>query len=107
MRYGLRGPNYATTSACASSNNAIIESFYLIRMGKADMMVTGGSEAIINEVGIGGFNAMHALSTRNDSPETHSRPFALDRDGFVAGEGSGTLILDDMEHRNTRGQKNK
>lgn len=105
MRYGLRGPNYATTSACASSNNAIIDSFYLIRMGKADMMVTGGSEAIINEVGIGGFNAMHALSTRNDSPETASRPFDLDRDGFVAGEGSGTLILEDLEHAKARGAK--
>src|SRR3546814_3767901 len=74
-------------------------------MGKADMMVTGGSEAIINEVGIGGFNAMHALSTRNDSPETASRPFDLDRDGFVAGEGSGTLILEDLEHANARGAK--
>lgn len=105
MRYGLRGPNYATTSACASSNNAIIDSFYLIRMGKADMMVTGGSEAIINEVGIGGFNAMHALSTRNDSPETASRPFDLDRDGFVAGEGAGTLILEDLEHAKARGAK--
>src|SRR3546814_950854 len=105
MRYGLRGPNYATTAACASSNNAIIESFCLIRRGKADMMGTGGSEAIINEVGIGGFNAMHALSTRNDSPETASRPFDLDRDGFVAGEGSGTLILEDLEHAKARGAK--
>lgn len=105
IRYGLRGPNYATTSACASSNNAIIDAFNLIRLSKADMILSGGSEAIINEVGIGGFNASRALSTRNDSPETASRPFDLERDGFVAGEGAGTLILEDLDHARARGSK--
>ncbi|POY35601.1 beta-ketoacyl-[acyl-carrier-protein] synthase II [Solitalea longa] len=105
IKYGLRGPNFATVSACASSNNAIIDAFNYIRLGKADMFITGGSEAIINEAGIGGFNAMHALSTRNDSPETASRPFDLDRDGFVAGEGAGALILEDLEHAKKRGAK--
>ncbi|MCO4293415.1 beta-ketoacyl-ACP synthase II [Solitalea sp. MAHUQ-68] len=105
IKYGLRGPNFATVSACASSNNAIIDAFNYIRLGKADMFITGGSEAIINEAGIGGFNAMHALSTRNDSPETASRPFDLDRDGFVAGEGAGAIILEDLEHAKKRGAK--
>jgi len=105
IKYGLRGPNFATVSACASSNNAIIDAFNYIRLGKANMFITGGSEAIINEAGIGGFNAMHALSTRNDSPETASRPFDLDRDGFVAGEGAGALILEEYEHAKKRGAK--
>ncbi|UKJ07452.1 beta-ketoacyl-ACP synthase II [Solitalea lacus] len=105
IKYGLRGPNFATVSACASSNNAIIDAFNYIRLGKANMFITGGSEAIINEAGIGGFNAMHALSTRNDSPETASRPFDLDRDGFVAGEGAGTIILEELEHAKKRGAK--
>jgi len=105
IKYGLRGPNFATVSACASSNNAIIDAFNYIRLGKADMFITGGSEAIINEAGIGGFNALHALSTRNDSPETASRPFDLDRDGFVAGEGSATLVVEELEHALKRGAK--
>ena len=105
IKYGLRGPNFTTVSACASSNNALIDAFNYIRMGKANMFVTGGSEAIINEAGIGGFNAMHALSTRNDDPATASRPFDLDRDGFVAGEGAGTLILEELEHAKARGAK--
>jgi 3-oxoacyl-[acyl-carrier-protein] synthase II len=105
IKYGLRGPNFATVSACASSNNAIIDAFNYIRLGKADMFITGGSEAIINEAGIGGFNALHALSTRNDSPETASRPFDLDRDGFVAGEGSATLVVEELEHAIKRGAK--
>ncbi len=103
MRYGLRGPNYATVSACASSTNAIIDSLMLIRLGKADVIVTGGSEAAVNEAGIGGFNAMHALSERNDSPKTASRPFDKDRDGFVLGEGSGAIILEELEHALARG----
>jgi len=105
IKYGLRGPNFTTVSACASSNNALIDAFNYIRMGKANMFVTGGSEAIINEAGIGGFNAMHALSTRNDDPATASRPFDLDRDGFVAGEGAGTIILEEYEHAKARGAK--
>ncbi|HEX5001810.1 MAG TPA: beta-ketoacyl-ACP synthase II [Bacteroidia bacterium] len=105
IRYGLRGPNYATVSACASSTNALIDAFMLVRLGKADIMVTGGSEAAVNEVGVGGFNAMHALSERNDSPETASRPFDLDRDGFVLGEGAGAVILEDYEHALARGAK--
>ncbi|WP_353134161.1 beta-ketoacyl-ACP synthase II, partial [Pseudopedobacter sp.] len=105
MRYGLRGPNYACVSACASSTNALIDAFNYIRLGKADMIVSGGSEAIINEAGIGGFNAMHALSTRNDDPATASRPFDKDRDGFVAGEGAGTIILEELEHAKARGAK--
>ena len=92
MRYGFRGVNYATVSACASSSHALICSFDNIRMGRADFILTGGSESAINESGVGGFNAMHALSTRNDSPKTASRPFDKDRDGFVMGEGSGGLI---------------
>jgi len=105
IRYGLRGPNFTTVSACASSNNALIDAFNYIRLGKANMFITGGSEAIINEAGIGGFNAMHALSTRNDDPATASRPFDLDRDGFVAGEGAGTIILEELEHAKARGAK--
>src|SRR6201985_2325374 len=105
IRYGLRGPNFTTVSACASSNNALIDAFTYIRLGKANMFITGGSEAIINEAGIGGFNAMHALSTRNDNPATASRPFDLDRDGFVAGEGAGTIILEELGHAKARGAK--
>ncbi len=105
IKYGLRGPNYVTVSACASSTNAIIDSFNLIRLGKADAIVTGGSEAAVNEMGMGGFNALKALSTRNDSPETASRPFDVDRDGFVLGEGAGALILEEYEHAVKRGAK--
>ncbi|TAE39100.1 MAG: beta-ketoacyl-[acyl-carrier-protein] synthase II [Sphingobacteriales bacterium] len=105
MRYGLRGPNFSCVSACASSTNALIDAFTYIRMGRADMIVSGGSEAILNEAGIGGFNAMHALSTRNDDPQTASRPFDLNRDGFVAGEGAGALILESLEHAKARGAK--
>ena len=103
MRYGFRGPNYTTVSACASSTNAIIDSFNLIRMGKADVMVSGGSEAAVNEAGIGGFNAMHALSTNNENYATASRPFDKTRDGFVLGEGSAALILEEYEHAKRRG----
>lgn len=105
MQYGYHGPNYGTVSACASSNNAIISAFDLIRLGKADVMVTGGAEAAIYPAGVGGFNAMHALSTRNDSPETASRPFSASRDGFVMGEGSVVLILEELEHAKARGAK--
>ena len=105
IKYGLRGPNYVTVSACASSTNAIIDAFNLIRLGKADAIVTGGSEAAVNEMGMGGFNALKALSTRNDSPETASRPFDVDRDGFVLGEGAGALILEEYEHAIKRGAK--
>jgi 3-oxoacyl-[acyl-carrier-protein] synthase II len=105
MKYGLHGPNFSTVSACASSTNALIDSLLYLRSGYADVIITGGSEAIINEAGIGGFNAMHALSTRNDDPATASRPFDLDRDGFVAGEGSGTIILETLEHAKARGAK--
>ncbi len=105
IKYGLRGPNFTTVSACASSTNAIIDAFNYIRLGKANIFVTGGSEAAVNEAGIGGFNAMHALSTRNDNPETASRPFDLDRDGFVLGEGAGALILEEYEHAIARGAK--
>jgi 3-oxoacyl-[acyl-carrier-protein] synthase II len=105
MRYGYRGPNYTTVSACASSTNALIDAFNYIRLGKADIILAGGSEAAVNEAGIGGFNAMHALSERNDSPETASRPFDLDRDGFVLGEGSACLILEEYEHAVKRGAK--
>ena len=103
IKYGFRGPNYVTVSACASSTNAIIDSFNLIRLGKADAIVTGGSEAAVNEMGMGGFNALKALSTRNDSPENASRPFDLDRDGFVLGEGGGALILEEYTHAIKRG----
>lgn len=105
IKYGLRGPNYVTVSACASSTNAIIDAFNLIRLGKADAIVTGGSEAAVNEMGMGGFNALKALSTRNDSPETASRPFDAERDGFVLGEGSGCLIVEELEHAKARGAK--
>jgi 3-oxoacyl-[acyl-carrier-protein] synthase II len=105
IKYGLRGPNYVTVSACASATNAIIDAYNLIRLGKADAFVTGGSEAAVNEMGMGGFNALKALSTRNDSPETASRPFDVDRDGFVLGEGAGALILEEYEHAIKRGAK--
>lgn len=103
MIYGLRGPNYATVSACASSTNAIVDAFNLIRLGKANAIVTGGAEATISPSAVGGFNAMHALSTRNDSPLTASRPFSASRDGFVMGEGSAALILEELEHAIARG----
>ena len=103
IKYGLRGPNYVTVSACASATNAIIDAYNYIRLGKADAFVTGGSEAAVNQMGLGGFNALRALSTRNDSPETASRPFDLDRDGFVLGEGAGAIILEEYEHAVKRG----
>jgi 3-oxoacyl-[acyl-carrier-protein] synthase II len=103
MIYGLRGPNYATVSACASSTNAIADAFNLIRLDKANVIVTGGAEATISPSAVGGFNAMHALSTRNDSPETASRPFSASRDGFVMGEGATSLILEELEHALARG----
>lgn len=105
MRHGLRGPNFSAVSACASSTHALIDAFTYIRTGRADIIITGGSEATINEAGIGGFNAMHALSTRNDDPATASRPFDKDRDGFVSGEGSGAIILESLEHALARGAK--
>ena len=105
MIYGLRGPNYATVSACASSTNAIGSAYDMIRLGKANAFVTGGAEAAIIDTGIGGFNAMHAISTRNDSPETASRPFSKSRDGFVMGEGGASLILEELEHAKARGAK--
>jgi 3-oxoacyl-[acyl-carrier-protein] synthase II len=103
--YGFHGPNYATCSACATSTNAIADAFNLIRLGKANIIVNGGAEAAITPGGVGGFNAMHALSTRNDSPETASRPFSASRDGFVMGEGGGCLILEELEHAKARGAK--
>lgn len=105
IRYGFRGPNFATVSACASSSNAIIDALNYIRLGHADVMVSGGSEATITIAGIGGFNALQALSTRNDDPSTASRPFDKDRDGFVSGEGAGALILEEYEHAIARGAK--
>jgi 3-oxoacyl-[acyl-carrier-protein] synthase II len=105
IKYGFRGPNFSLVSACATSTNAMIDAYNYIRLGKADVIVTGGSEAAINESGIGGFNAMHALSTRNDSPETASRPFDKGRDGFVMGEGAGSVILEEYEHAIARGAK--
>src|SRR5581483_9179588 len=105
MRHGLKGPNYATTSACATSNNAIIDAAMLIDRGLADAIVAGGAEAVICPMGVGGFNAMKALSTRNDAPEKASRPFDLERDGFVMGEGGATLILEDMEYAMSRGAR--
>ena len=105
MRYGFRGPNFAVVSACASSTNAIIDAYDNIRLGKADIILTGGSEAVICEAGVGGFNAMKALSERNDDPKTASRPFDKDRDGFVMGEGAGILVLEDLEHAKARGAK--
>lgn len=105
IKYGFRGPNFTTVSACASSTNAIIDAFNYIRLGQADAMITGGSEAAVAIAGMGGFNAMHALSTRNDDPKTASRPMDKDRDGFVLGEGAGTLILEEYEHAVARGAK--
>jgi len=105
IKYGFRGPNFSTVSACASSTNAIIDAFNYIRWGQADMFVTGGSEATVNEPGIGGFNALQALSTRNDDFKSASRPFDHTRDGFVLGEGSGALILEEYEHAKARGAK--
>ncbi|MEX2380418.1 MAG: beta-ketoacyl-[acyl-carrier-protein] synthase II, partial [Vicingaceae bacterium] len=105
MKYGLRGPNFTTVSACASSTNAIIDAMTYIRLGKMDLCVTGGSEAAVCEAGIGGFNALQALSKRNDDPTTASRPFDKDRDGFVLGEGGGALILEEYEHAKARGAK--
>lgn len=105
MRYGFRGPNFAVVSACASSTNAIIDAFDNIRLGKADIILTGGSEAVISESGVGGFNAMKALSERNDDPKTASRPFDKDRDGFVMGEAAGILVLEELEHALARGAK--
>lgn len=105
MKYGFRGPNYATVSACATSNHSVIDSFNYIRLGKADAIITGGSEACVNEPAVGGFNAMKALSERNDDYKTASRPFDKDRDGFVLGEGSATLVLEELEHAKARGAK--
>lgn len=105
IKYGFRGPNFTTVSACASSTNAIIDAFNYIRLGKAKVIITGGSEAAVNEAGIGGFNAMQALSTRNDDPKTASRPFDVDRDGFVLGEGSAALVLEELDHAIARGAK--
>jgi len=105
IQHGFRGPNFATVSACASSANALSDSYNYIRLGKADAFVTGGSEAAITKVGVGGFNAMHAISTRNDDPQTASRPFDKDRDGFVMGEGGGGLIFEELEHALARGAK--
>lgn len=105
MKYGFRGPNYCTVSACSSSNHAFIDALNLIRWGKADVIVSGGSEAAINQAGIGGFNAMQALSTRNDDPATASRPYDTGRDGFVMGEGAGALVLEEYEHAVARGAK--
>ena len=105
IKYGFRGPNYATVSACASSTHAMIDAFNYIKWGKADIFITGGSEASINAAGVGGFNAMHALSTRNDDPKTASRPFDKDRVGFVLGEGAGALVLEEYEHAKARGAK--
>ena len=105
MKYGFQGPNYATVSACASSSNALINALTYIRVGYADVIVAGGSEAPVTIAGVGGFNAMHALSTRNDDPNTASRPFDRDRDGFVLGEGAGSLIIEEYEHAVNRGAK--
>ena len=105
IQYGFHGPNYTTTSACASSTNALADAFNLIRLGKANVIVSGGAEAAITPGGVGGFNAMHALSTRNDDPEHASRPFSASRDGFIMGEGSGCLILEELEHAKARGAK--
>jgi 3-oxoacyl-[acyl-carrier-protein] synthase II len=105
IRHGFRGPNFAVVSACASSTNALMESFNLIRLGIADIILTGGSESVITEAGVGGFNAMKALSERNDSPQTASRPYDKGRDGFVIGEGAGSLILEELEHAKARGAR--
>ena len=105
IKYGLKGPNYVTTSACASSSNALIDAYDQIRLGRADMMLAGGAEAAICYVGVGGFNSMHALSTRNDEAESASRPFSKSRDGFVIGEGGACLVLEEYEHAIARGAK--
>ncbi|WP_080902863.1 beta-ketoacyl-ACP synthase II [Parabacteroides sp. Marseille-P3160] len=105
MKYGLRGPNFATVSACASSTNAVYDAFNYIRLGKANAILAGGAEAAVTIVGVGGFNAMNALSTRNDSPETASRPFSASRDGFVMGEGAACLVLEELEHALARGAR--
>jgi len=105
MRHGFRGPNFAVVSACASSTNGIMEAFNLVRLGQADIILSGGSESVISEAGVGGFNAMKALSERNDDPKTASRPYDKDRDGFVMGEGAGMLILEDLDHALARGAK--
>lgn len=105
MRHNLRGPNYAVVSACASSTNAILDALMLLRLGKADIILTGGSEAVISEAGVGGFNAMKAMSERNDDPKTASRPYDKDRDGFIMGEAAGVLVLEELEHAKARGAK--
>ena len=105
IRYGFHGPNYSTTSACASSTHAVADAFNLIRLGKADMILSGGAEAVITDPGLGGFCSMHALSTRNDEPQKASRPFSASRDGFVMGEGAACLILEELEHAKARGAK--
>ena len=105
IRHGFRGPNFAVVSACASSSNAIMESFNLLRLGKADVILAGGSESVINEAGVGGFNAMKALSERNDDPKSASRPYDKERDGFVMGEAAGILVLEELEHAKSRGAK--
>src|SRR5215207_5453547 len=102
MRHGFRGPNFAVVSACASSTNAMMEAFNLIRLNKADIIVTGGAESVVSEAGVGGFNAMKALSERNDDPKTASRPYDKDRDGFVMGEGAGVVVLESLEHAATK-----
>jgi 3-oxoacyl-[acyl-carrier-protein] synthase II len=105
MRHNLRGPNFAVVSACASSTNALIEAHNLLRLGKADIILTGGGEAVISEAGVGGFNAMKAMSERNDDPKTASRPYDKDRDGFVMGEAAGVVVLEELEHAKARGAK--
>ncbi|HRH65543.1 MAG TPA: beta-ketoacyl-ACP synthase II [Bacteroidia bacterium] len=105
IKYGFRGPNFTTVSACASSTNALIDAFTYIRLGKANIIISGGSESTINETCVGGFNALQALSQRNDDPATASRPFDLDRDGFVMGEGAGCIVLEELEHAKARGAK--
>lgn len=105
IKYGFQGPNFATVSACASATNALIDAFNYIRLGKADVFISGGSESAVTEAGVGGFNALKALSQRNDDPATASRPFDKDRDGFVLGEGAGALILEEYEHAKARGAK--
>ncbi len=105
IEFGFHGPNYTTSSACASASNAMIDAFNLIRLGKANAIVTGGSEAAVTDAGVGGFNALHALSTRNDEPETASRPFSASRDGFILGEGAGIVVLEELEHAKARGAK--
>ena len=105
IKHGFKGPNFATVSACASSANAIVDAFNYIKWNKADVFVCGGSEAAVNAAGVGGFNAMHAISTRNDDPKTASRPFDKDRDGFIIGEGAGALVLEELEHALARGAK--